>query len=471
MLPIYMIAGLGFAGVLDHLTLLESGQLKGLRCVHVGKQDLWAKFYSGALMGQNAAMLQIPYVSSCKGGSAYCDATAFAAVLQEALARIQSSEAEFVSADIVSIDPKGLTFDVTLDSGAKWEVDRLDICIGPGRSRLFKGELDAKLSGEYVSSHPKLLFTGEQFLTAPDVAAGSTCVIGDGGVGAWCVERALGLNNSVLWISDKQFLSKAFPASKRNDGLLLENSIERSFVGTLEQKNAPQFLTYQIDTLSLRPRPGLTLAEGTAVKRVWMDGNRIRVAIQAEEGFRCIGNEGGETAPRSETHVADRAFDQVVFALGQEKESAESGSAAALLQNVIPTKPRDVRPYILRSENEDRMLGLRSENGALRVLGAAAMTHPTYVEEHVRWMAGASKQRFLAGSYSSTYCCQAKQEDWIPATVWAICEANQCDVTTGLADELQRTISVNLTPYDRLSDPSRLEIVEKRARSIAPLGA
>jgi hypothetical protein len=76
---------------------------------------------------------------------------------------------------------------------------------------------------------------------------------------------------------------------------------------------------------------------------------------------------------------ATREFNQVVVAIGQLQYPKEQGSWADLLQNVL-AKARAAGSHFIR-DSIGRVVGLQSAGGLLRVLGAAALSHPDVTRE------------------------------------------------------------------------------------------
>jgi hypothetical protein len=215
------------------------------------------------------------------------------------------------------------------------------------------------------------LETGESYLGKAATPAGAgegVAVIGGGPTAAWCVERALANSNRVLWISDKE-VNPAFVSSRRNDGLAAGNL-------SRVRQDRTTTVTYNV----LPSSPNLQFAEFWDVVSVGDGvGSTVRVKLDPKAAGRFVDNGGRQY--RYPRFAMD--FDQVILALGQETGfeascntpgcslKRETNSWATRLVGLIPQDPK--QHLVVKDEME---VGLQSDDGTLRVLGASFLAHP-----------------------------------------------------------------------------------------------
>ena len=264
-------------------------------------------------------------------------------------------------------------FEVTWEeNGSTYKVHaaHLDICGGPGPSRrLCQKQIDPKLW-----PYPKspLLETGESYLSKSAILAKPgerVAVIGGGPTAAWCVERALANGNQVLWVSDKD-LNPAFVSSRRND-TLAQPPLRR------ERKDRLTTVTDYVFPNS----PDLVFAEFYDVSEVLDRGNTVDVVFNPQAGNRRVNSKGWRRPP-----LGRGSFEQVILALGQEtgfQASCQHAPGCALTRedNSWATRLDAILSVAFRNKNhlilKDGMaVGLQSDDGKLRVLGAAFLAHP-----------------------------------------------------------------------------------------------
>jgi hypothetical protein len=194
-------------------------------------------------------------------------------------------------------------------------------------------------------------------------------VIGGGPTGAWCVERALAKGNRVLWVSNES-LNPAFVSSRRNDALA-QTPLRRA------RKNRVNTVTYSVFPSS----SDLVFAEFYDVSYVHERVNSVEVDFTSLGRHRHVDDNGSSLPP-----LGRESFAQVILALGQESGrqapcrhepscqlTREANSWATRLDAILSIAVLNGRHLIVRDGME---VGLQSDDGKLRVLGAAFLTHP-----------------------------------------------------------------------------------------------
>jgi hypothetical protein len=250
------------------------------------------------------------------------------------------------------------------------------------------------------------LVSGEDFLTAktPPVPDGQhVCVYGGGATGAWCVERAQMLGHTVHWVADKE-LNDAFVASRRNDDLL-QRPVVRKIVGDV-----------QVVTSRLRPAsPNTFFGENMVANQITPTAAgdvEISFSPAASATWRLTARTG--PVPLGPT-VLTLPAQQVVLSIGQETSYTESRSWARLLRPVLDGPPRKKNRLI--KDRQRRVVGLRSEDGHIRVLGAAALSHPDVSE---KWKKPGSPSNVFFRSLVE----QARVPNGITLSAISVAEAN-----------------------------------------------
>lgn len=318
--PFYLIIGLGFSAILNHTLLRRTpagiARLNGLPILHVGLPDPWG-IYDIDSMGQWPSLLCLP-----KFGDQHKPEAPDRFLSPVAFARATTNELKALENDfhndstepglVQKIVQKGGRFEVSL-IGPRTSIiaDKIDVCTGPGISKKLTPE---KVEGddlrrEYLDGPtgpgPRRLISGEEFLNRNTLIppASEICVCG-GGIGAWCVERALKSKSirRVVWVS-RELSDGAFPPSKRNDDLV--SGLVRDGRNVRPEK-------------IVRPNdPLLTIALAYEVEKVTSAANgKLEVRFSKYAGptprshLDHLGQDLGELDPQ--------LFDQVVIAIGQE---------------------------------------------------------------------------------------------------------------------------------------------------------
>lgn len=376
----YVIIGCGFSAVTDHSILQQTGQrLQDLNVLHIGSRDPWADYHAMP-MGQWPSLLTLPGYQSLLTNvtrSACLGSDEFGATNQAEWYRIAAARPfAHVNEEVTAIKSAGTPpyeYEIFLDDAAHTVVRAayIDVCAGPGSATdpPATTRIDPVLLSEYTAGTrlsglwPRLL-SGEKYLSKSAGAWAtnkSLCVIGGGPTSAWCVERAQSEGNDVLWLS-KDPLNAAFVSSRRNDDLVA-GVIERELVqGEHIVKGA------------LLPRKTTTIFvegfEATAITA--LSNNMVRVDFQAipSKVQRYVNSLGSQPVP---PHINT---DQVIYSIGQNTDPTHRRSWPFILDSVLAGAIS--KGVHLIKDRYDRAVGLQSEDQRIRVLGATALSHPTF---------------------------------------------------------------------------------------------
>ncbi len=377
----YVIVGCGVTAAVNYttlLTLLGSGSdpFGAYEVLFIGQPEPWGE-YNPLPMGQWPAILAAPSFQEQLHSipqNDFVPSAEFSRGIDDQWAWLYGQRPfRYSPGFVTSITPNSVHgFDVAWEeNGSTYRVHaaHLDVCGGPGPSRrLCENQVDASL-WPYPQS-PRLE-TGESYLgkTAHLAGAGErVAVIGGGPTAAWCVERALANSNEVLWVSDKD-LNPAFVSSCRND-TLAQTPLRR------ERQDRSTNVTYSVFPRS----PHLVFAEFYGVDSVHDGGSSVDVEFTANANSRHVNYKGWHLGRLQRPE----SFAQVVLALGQETGfeapcrhvpscslPREANSWATRLGPILSKNPRN--HLIVRNRMQ---VGLKSDDGTLRVLGAAFLAHP-----------------------------------------------------------------------------------------------
>jgi hypothetical protein len=385
----YVIIGCGVTAAVNYTTLLAApyDPFGGYEVLFIGEPEPWGE-YNPLPMGQWPSILAPPSFKSQLvpplPQDDFVPSAEFSTGIDDQWAWLYHKQPFRYSPGLVtSINrhPAGHGFEVIWEeNGSTYKVHaaHLDICGGPGPSRrLCRNQVDPKL-WPYPNPTSLLLQTGESYLskTASLAQPGErVAVIGGGPTAAWCVERALHNKNRVLWVADRE-LNPAFVSSRRNDELA------RSL--TRVHKNRRNSVAYSVFPNS----PDLVFAEFYKVSYVHHGGNTVEVDFTPLARDRHVDGNG------SLQPLGRESFAQAILALGQESGyqapckhatgcplTCEAKSWATRLDAIFPDPwPGGVaRPVVAWRRHlivRDGMeVGLRSDDGKLRVLGGAFLTH------------------------------------------------------------------------------------------------
>ncbi|MFN7918863.1 MAG: hypothetical protein U0Q16_02130 [Bryobacteraceae bacterium] len=435
----YVIAGRGYAAVVNYVTLMASARgrdrIGRLPVLFIGQEDPWAN-YREVKMGQWPFLLSLPGFHNRPGFRQANQFLSSAAFSRTTKLECHGIAAASLDAMVESVERRGREL-IVVANGRPIRAAKLDVCIGIGQSRWLDLDRieDPLLLQEYRDSacrqHPwRRIVTGEQFLESRTLMPqrGKVCVLGGGATGAWCAEVGLKTGNEVLWVSKGQIGGRAFPDSLRNDRLLAGR-----FQG--ERPLSPE----------LHPSDErLTWAEGYGVAKVrTCENGALELDLRQVVGERPrIVSSKGE--PLAERRV--EIVDQLIVASGQCRRYDETGSPAWLLRDLIP-KALDPAIHLIYGSGPGRPVGLKDADDLVRILGASALTHPAWED----YLASGEPAAKAHASYRDSLCVQARMEASVTIAATNIAEAN------GYFD-IRPNVNINAAP---------LESLEPQARAIA----
>ncbi len=433
----YVIVGCGIAALANHLTLLVSdygkSRLAERPILHIGLPDPWKNYYP-VEMGQWPALLTLP--ASPFGYQGVADriplnSRTFVA-LSERLWRDLSARQPFfvLRGRVTSIREMSgrISLGVRGVDGKSTELNvrSVDICGGPGPAKLVDKDIlqDSTLQQEYematgiLHAWPRVV-TGEAFLALGSanlpLPGNRIAVVGGGPTAAWCVERAEQNRNEVLWVH-KDSLSPAFVSNGRNDGLA-QGPVTRSRASG----------RWVVDG-DLFPRNRSTkFAEGFRVAKISASpSGSVNVRFEPNIDARYV-DATRTSLPMPST---DEVFQQVVIAFGQVKSYWEQ-----LLECVLP-RARWMGRHLVQ-DRVGRVIGMQSSEGTIRVLGAAALSHP---DVSGMWETPGSASNL----FFQTLVEQARVDIGMPLALLLIAEANQYWGGLGANDNLNTTTEADL---------------------------
>jgi hypothetical protein len=367
----YVIVGCGFAATVNRAMLLQNpaSLVHDRPLIHIGDGDPWST-YEPVEMGQWPLLLTLPAYSIQPSGYQYqlMRSSHFAWINGSQWTQHAPAISQIINDRVADITDDGTHYTLTLKKGAPIEASRVDICAGPGPAREIPPSLHASSILASALS-PKPLLYAEEYLhqLTARVENKRVCVVGGGATGAWCVELAQSLGNTVTWLADKK-LNEAFVSSKRNDGLLVP-PVTRKLVGG----------THVVDG-DIRP---LHLST-TFGEHVEVTGLSLTGALNSEVAVSYASSPSGPsvfttTFGTPSSILTNTDFDQVVWATGQATGLGETGSWADILEPILNIARGHGSHLIV--DGEQRVVGLQSDRGDLRVLGATALAHPDVRKE------------------------------------------------------------------------------------------
>jgi hypothetical protein len=343
--------------------------LDGKPLIHIGGSDPWST-YEPVEMGQWPLLLTLPAYNMKPSGYQYelMDSLRFAWINNSQWTQHRHVISQIINDRVKAIADSGTHYTLTLENGPAIDASHVDICAGPGPARQIPPSLSA---GPILASSlsPKPLLYAEDYLhqLADRVENKRVCVVGGGATGAWCVELAQSLGNTVVWLADRK-LNEAFVSSKRNDGLLVP-PVTRKLAGGVHVVDG------DIRPLHLNTTFGEHVeVTGLSLTGTW--NSEVTVSYKSAPSGACVFTTTfGTPSPA----LANTDFDQVVWATGQATRLGETGSWADILEPILSVARGHGSHLIV--DGEQRVVGLQSDRGDLRVLGATALAHPDVRKE------------------------------------------------------------------------------------------
>jgi hypothetical protein len=438
----YVIIGCGFSAITNHVLLAQQvgGRLGRLTVLHIGSADPWRNYHPMP-MGQWPTLLSLPGFHSGPTNMTRCDnlgSDEFADVNEREWNWLSANRPfSSVTAKVTGIRSSASAgYEIDLDNGNVAQAAYVDICGGPGPARGPSTAMGvhATLASEFQTGvttsggWPRLI-SGEMFLSRSALRpprGSQVCVIGGGPTAAWCVEFAQSQGSKVLWLSQDK-LNGAFVSSRRNDGLIATPVVRRVVNGN-----------HVVDG-NLRPSSATTVfGEGIDISGIAIGpSGQVLVSFQPSPAGspRFTDYRGAIPGP------ASTVFDQVVLAIGQETDFKQPASWASLLKAVLA--PAVTTGTHLIWDRQKRVVGLQSADMRVRVLGAAALSHPDVVPE---WR--------TAGTPSNLFFLSLSEQARVPVGIalaavtiaeangfWSATTVNENLNTAGLSDLKQLTSS------------------------------
>jgi hypothetical protein len=416
----YVIIGCGFSGITNHAILQATGQRLGsLTVLHIGAPDPWVGYHPMP-MGQWPSLLTLPGYQSQPANvtaAACLGSDEFATINQSEWNRLLANRpfahlnARVTAVQAIGTPPTEYQIVLGDSGGTIVRAACVDVCAGPGPARGVPSGIvgDPALITEYEGGSPLYtpwprLLSGERYLSASAGAEPSNkslCVIGGGPTSAWCVEHAQSRNNEVLWLSNDS-LNAAFVSSRRNDSLVA-GVVRRKLVNG---EHAVQGL--------LKPRSLTTIfAEGFEAHSIdTLPNQTVRVHFQPIPGktSRYVDRSGSRSYPPY------RDFDQVIYSIGQVTDVLDPKSWAYMLRPVL-AGAISRKNHLIRDRSH-RAVGLQSEDQLVRVLGAAALSHP---DLQPQWTTPGTRSNLFLRSLTE----QARVRVGITLAAVTIAEANR----------------------------------------------
>lgn len=455
--PVYAIIGRGFTAVVNLATLLRSEE--GRRRVGdqtiflIGFRDPWLG-YKKHEMNQEREVMTLPgftnqldeqpvnglYVDRLHNGVTrevpYVQSDAFADATQAELDLLlnEAKEAGY-KVEVLTAVVDRITLTAAEEKGEKSATDDppppyvlhlegqrgaqdmgtlraqfVDICVGPGQSRILPGEgryglkMPSQLRHQYENpprdtdswSFPIVCaaseFTRENCRT---LTGAMVLVQGAGPAAAQACEECIRMGAAeVLWVSKESF-ARAFIPNLRVDFLanMMSGPDERPLPAAGDS-------TREIpDTATLVPRvPGLWMGKGLSAKEIQWTGSGRRVLVTFDANVTRGRTEGeDEFRERERLAKADpnsykvvglgntiellpnkqAVFDQVIIAQGRENNIEVPGSPGYLLRELVAGVAPKVEFEPLTHAGIDFPLGVASKDGAkrqIRLLGSSGLS-------------------------------------------------------------------------------------------------
>lgn len=466
----YAIVGQSFAAIVNHLSLCQSksARIAGHQIVHVTNSESWIHSAKGAI-GQWPMLIDLPgfkFTYADHAADTFLAAPKFSECVRHALEDVRSLSPFVERKGAVSrVDRRGAgDYLIVFENGHgdPLPAARIDICMGPGRSRHWAGPMPEALKAEYDAEGDlesfRRVISGEDFLGATTTCNDlRVCVVGDGGTAAWVVEQALERKaQEVVWVG-REFGPRSFLSSERNDSLV--QPLARQFIDWYN--DAPYFdsiITSPVRSASAR----LILIESCDIQSLDDAAGRVRVnpIPLTRHRSRLAPPDPAVATPEDLLRIFANPFDVVAFAIG--------GDVQAINRIVQPllTEAGTLRSIArgLDGSRDGRLLGLQADGGAVRLLGMSAMSHSLMAELRRRAREKMPPRVPVADDFAMTLCAQGKGSGFASAAI-DIAEANDfTEYLNGVPDERAPLWLLE----SRLGDKAR-DFALARAQRVAPV--
>lgn len=432
--PKYVIIGRGFAGTLNLATMLRTPHglalLRQHQVVIYGGLDPW-NYYRRHEMNQEREVLTLPGFESqlpeqeidvnyCKllhegfpsRGVPYVISSDFGLATQKEC-RALRHEAEAKGVDVrierevvesITRDEAKNKFVVNLRGGKTLLAQYVDICAGPGQSRVLGAsgdrglEMPQSLRREYEeppmdsSAHyaPRIVAASEYTRENVDTPPGAIVLVqGAGPAAGQGVEEAFRMGaKEVLWVAGSGVHHSAFIPNKRIDFLVVGRKksdasgawtpLSDEFHGLPAKATAPDLAVN--DVFDIRPRiPGLWLIPNCRAKKVALTQSHKRMIIDFASTTKPPAARLVAVGIDGETREFTRGvFDQVVIAQGREQDIDTPGCPVHLVKPLDLNKFKPITYGEVLSGGERVGLGMQLIEGdpvrRVRILGSAGLS-------------------------------------------------------------------------------------------------
>jgi hypothetical protein len=424
----HVIVGGGFAATATYVTRKGNGGVRGRCALLASEVEPWNRLEHWPL-GQPASELvseAFPVQPQwfAHEASEFCPSAAFSGAISVAQ-RCHRAPLHRLLVHAIDVDPRG-RFRVALEAG-RLHARHVDIASGRGPARRLRpGVMSRELADALCAAGVMILADATQLATYRPT--GRVLVIGGGATGAWFAARAgLEAAEDVVW------LARARPWDAWEGEL--EGRVQRL---TALLRNPPVRLRRERLKRWLDRLEGFRLAD-VARNRTTFQNRRITRLVGDVVQVSAV---GGRVRVQWERESGSGIFDQLVVALGQEADVPPG--PRSLIQSIkglrllsMEVSSRSVRcldsfdPAKLRGE---RLLGLATPSGNLRVLGAAAVPPWPNVELSESQRMSVEKHYF-----GVQLACAAKHSKGIPGSIYqasidiALANGYELDATLGEA--------------------------------------
>ena len=416
--PRYVIVGRGFCAAVNFATLLRTPEGRSLLQeyppVIVGFDDPWF-MYRKHEMNQEREVLTLPgfekQLYRQRPGRLYCerlhrdfpertlpfvlssefaDRTCMEWLYLENEAKEYGIPFEVKTANVDRI-VKGETglFQVMLERGASIPAKYVDLCVGPGQSRIlphgtgrYQISMPSSLRKEYEepasdwsTSYAPRVVSGSEYTRANVVTPGGAVVLvqGAGPAAGQAVEEAFRMGAAeVFWVTSRTHHG-AFIPNERID-FLVEGRKKTDTTGPWHPLPNTDFHAYSLDrvgdTYDLRPRiEDLWLGTASIQEIVFTERQRLRVTFD-----KAVTGMGVGGVTRSNGFGV---FDQVIIAQGRESDYSKPGSPGYIVRELDFEAFRPISRPGVKCEGASFALGLElfgEEDSRVRLLGSAGLS-------------------------------------------------------------------------------------------------
>jgi len=416
-----VVVGSGYSGLVNCLTREELPS----KTLLVGMPDPWSQ-YETHPMGQYPALLALPGYDH----SLLVDAPQESFLSSELFSKSNTAAYEkLVNSEMVTpvegelaepIEKQGDRWLVKLlkvtGETVQFSTQRIDICTGPGPARRFSStaprvygpwspeireNFNSELQNELDDCSMQSAFIAHDYLRVASSVGGDVLVVGEGPLAAAAVERALNTTTGMVsWVGRPRDMSAiSFPYSGRYDSLIQGAADVRAIAREFEEGGSSQPLDLSRLCDSMRPdNDRLTIGLGKVLKVgrrfVEVSGDRLGVGRMSADECGLLGSGEHLVLP----------FDRLVISASVENDILAPRSAAAITQLVPKFECAGGWANFKPIVRNNMSVGLESEDGAVRVLGAPSRYLDKLIGE---WAIDMPPERAFR-AWADTLCGQAR---------------------------------------------------------------